>query len=116
MQQPEKLTEKIVESLDQNKGEQIVTIDLRRIENCFCRFFVICHGNSNIHVATLADGVREDIQKQTGEKPFHTEGLNQAQWVVVDYGDVIVHIFQEEQRNYYQLEEFWGDGIRKNLY
>lgn len=110
MLKAEDLVNKIVETLEDNKGHQIVKIDLRKIENCFCRFFVVCHGTSNTHVGTLADAVEEDVRESLNEKPFHTEGAGLAQWVVVDYGDVIVHVFQKEQRDYYQLEDFWADA------
>jgi len=108
------LVNKIVEALENNKALRIVTIDLRKIENCFCSFFVICHGTSNTHVASLAESVEE---KSDGikEKPIHTEGKDFAQWIILDYGDVVVHIFQKEQRDYYQLEDFWGDGIKKEI-
>ncbi|CCZ06054.1 MULTISPECIES: ribosome silencing factor [Culturomica] len=115
MNKPEELVNKIIESLDENKGHQIVKIDLRKIENCFCSFFVICHGTSNTHVSALADGVEDKVQEDLHEKPFHTEGREQAQWIIVDYGDVIVHVFQKEQRDYYQLEDFWGDGIKEEI-
>ena len=111
----EKLVEQIIETLNKNKGVNIVKIDLRRIENCFCSFFVICHGTSNTHVSALADAVEDKILEDLHEKPFHIEGRDQAQWIVVDYGDVIVHVFQKEQREYYQLEDFWGDGIKEEL-
>ena len=93
MNKPEELVNKIIESLDENKGHQIVKIDLRKIENCFCSFFVICHGTSNTHVSALADGVEDKVQEDLHEKPFHTEG----------------------QRDYYQLEDFWGDGIKEEI-
>lgn len=115
MTKQEKLVNKIAESLDENKGHQIVKIDLRNIENCFYNFFVICHGTSNTHVSALADAVEDKILEDLHEKPFHIEGRDQAQWIVVDYGDVIVHVFQKEQREYYQLEDFWGDGIKEEL-
>ena len=101
----EKLVEQIIETLNKNKGVNIVKIDLRRIENCFCSFFVICHGTSNTHV----------VNEKVGEKPLHVEGEQQAQWVVLDYGNVIVHIFQKEQRDYYQLEDFWADAEITNV-
>lgn len=107
----EKLVNQIIEALEENKGHKIVKIDLRKIENCFCSFFVICHGTSTTHVGTLADAVEDKVQEKFDENPLHTEGKNLSQWIIVDYGDVIVHIFQKEQRDYYQLEDFWGDGI-----
>lgn len=110
MLRTEDLANKIAEALDDTKGYQIVKIDLRKIENCFCSFFVICHGTSNTHVASLADAVEEKVQRDLQEKPDHTEGKNGAQWIVLDYGDVVAHIFQKEQRDFYQLEDFWADA------
>ena len=97
-------------TLNKNKGVNIVKIDLRRIENCFCSFFVICHGTSGTHIAGLTDAVEEKVREDLDERPFHIEGLNAAQWVVVDYGDIVVHIFEKELRDYYQLEDFWADA------
>lgn len=106
----EKLVEQIIKTLNKNKGVDIVKIDLRRIENCFCSFFVICHGTSGTHIAGLTDAVEEKVREDLDERPFHIEGLNAAQWVVVDYGDIVVHIFEKELRDYYQLEDFWADA------
>ena len=106
----EKLVEQIIKTLNENKGVDIVKIDLRRIENCFCSFFVICHGTSGTHIAGLTDAVEEKVREDLDERPFHIEGLNAAQWVVVDYGDIVVHIFEKELRDYYQLEDFWADA------
>ena len=100
----EKLVEQIIETLNKNKGVNIVKIDLRRIENC-----------SNTHVASLTDFVYDEVNEKVGEKPLHVEGEQQAQWVVLDYGNVIVHIFQKEQRDYYQLEDFWADAEITNV-
>ena len=111
MTKQEKLVNKIAESLDENKGHQIVKIDLRNIENCFCNFFVICHGTSGTHIAGLTDAVEEKVREDLDERPFHIEGLNAAQWVVVDYGDIVVHIFEKELRDYYQFEDFWADAL-----
>ena len=106
----EKLVEQIIETLNENKAVDIVKIDLRRIENCFCSFFVICHGTSGTHIAGLTDAVEEKVREDLDERPFHIEGLNAARWVVVDYGDIVVHIFEKELRDYYQLEDFWADA------
>lgn len=111
----EKLVKNVTEALDDRKGVEIVSIDLRKIENCFCSFFVICHGTSNSHVASLAENVQEKARIELGEKPLHTEGEQQGQWVVLDYGDVVVHIFQKELRDYYQLEDFWVDAEITNV-
>ena len=111
----EKLVEQIIKTLNENKAVDIVKIDLRRIENCFCSFFVICHGTSNTHVASLTDFVYDEVNEKLREKPLHVEGEQQAQWVVLDYGNVVVHIFQKEQRDYYQLEDFWADAEITNV-
>ena len=115
MLKTEQVVNKIIEALEDNKAHRIVKIDLRKIENCFCSFFVICHGTSNTHVASLSDYVHDEVNEYTGEKPLHVEGEQQAQWVVLDYGNVVVHIFQKEQRDYYQLEDFWADAEITNV-
>lgn len=115
MLKTEELVNKIIEALEDNKAHQIVKIDLRKIENCFCSFFVICHGTSGTHIAGLTDAVEEKVKEDLGDSPFHTEGTNTARWTVLDYGDVVVHIFDKELRDYYQLEEFWGDGISEEI-
>lgn len=111
MSKTEEIVDKAIEALEDNKAHEIVKIDLRKIENCFCSFFVICHGTSGTHIAGLADAVEEKVKEDLHEAPFHTEGLNASRWAVLDYGDVVVHIFDKEYRDFYQLEDFWGDGI-----
>lgn len=106
----EKVVNKIIEALEDSKAHQIIKIDLRKIENCFCNFFVICHGTSSTHIAGLTNAVEEKVKEEFDESPFHVEGLNGSQWVVLDYGDIVVHIFDKALRDFYQLEEFWGDG------
>ena len=101
MLKTEQVVNKIIEALEDNKAHRIVKIDLRKIENCFCSFFVICHGTSGTHIAGLTDAVEEKVREDLDERPFHIEGLNAAQWVVVDYGDIVVHIFEKELRDVY---------------
>lgn len=115
MLKTEELVNKIIEALEDNKAHQIIKIDLRQIENCFCSFFVICHGTSGTHIAGLTDAVEEKVKEDLGDSPFHSEGVNTSRWTVLDYGDVVVHIFDKELRGYYQLEEFWGDGILEEI-
>lgn len=110
MLKSEDIANKTIEALEDSKAHQIVKIDLRKIENCFCDFFVICHGTSGTHIAGMTDAVEEYTRKDLNERPFHIEGLNPGQWVVLDYGDVVVHIFDRESRDYYQLEDFWADA------
>mgnify|MGYP002733774271 CR=1 FL=1 len=115
MLETEDIVGKVIEALENNKAHEIVKIDLRKIENCFCSFFVICHGTSGTHIASLADAVKEKVKEDLHESPFHIEGMNAAQWVIVDYGDVVVHVFDKEMRDFYQLEDFWGDGIIERM-
>lgn len=115
MLKTEDIVDKVIEALEDNKAHEIVKIDLRKIENCFCNFFVICHGTSGTHIASLADAVEEKVKEDLHESPFHIEGMNAAQWVIVDYGDVVVHVFDKEMRDFYQLEDFWGDGIIERI-
>lgn len=109
------LVSSIEQALMDLKAQNIVTLDMRNISNCICSFFVICHGTSNTHVSALADAVEEKVEEQLNDSPLHTEGQRASEWIVVDYGDVIVHIFQEEKRNFYQLEDLWADGVKKEI-
>lgn len=105
-----------VEGILKKKGKDPVSLDLSEIENSAFKYFVICHGDSNTQVEALADSVLETIKEETGEKAWHKEGLNNATWVLLDYSDVVVHIFQKEYRDFYKLEELWADAevIRYN--
>lgn len=115
MSNTEEIVNKVIEALEDHKAQEIVKIDLRKIENCFCSFFVICHGTSGTHIAGLTDAVEEKVKEDLNESPYHTEGMNVSRWVILDYGDVVVHIFDKELRDYYQLEDFWGDGIIETI-
>jgi ribosome-associated protein len=106
----ERLLETIVQGIQNKKGSDIVTVDLTVLENSFCQSFVICHGNSNIQVSAIAESVEERVREDLREKVWHREGMENAQWVLLDYGDVVVHIFQKEFRDFYNLEELWADA------
>lgn len=101
----------IVHGLQEKKGINIVSIDLRKVSSAFTDYFVICHGSSNRQVDALADGVEEEMRKTLNERPIHREGSENAEWILLDYYNVVVHIFSEEKRNFYALEELWGDGV-----
>ncbi len=106
----ELLVNDIITALDRHKAENIVKIDLRKIPDCFCKFFIICEGSSSSHVRSLAEITEEEIKENPGESPMHTEGNDNAEWIIMDYGDTVVHIFQKATRIYYNLEEFWSDA------
>jgi ribosome-associated protein len=104
------LLDEIIEAIREKKGKKIVSIDLREIENSVFDFFVICHGTSTTQVSAIADNVEFRPKEKLGIKPTHIEGVQNSQWVLVDYSGVVVHIFLEEQRVFYRLEDLWADG------
>lgn len=99
-----------IEGILKIKGKDPISLDLTEIENSVCKYFIICHGDSNTQVDALADSVIETVREETGEKVWHKEGLKNATWVLLDYSDVVVHIFQKEYRDFYKLEELWADA------
>ncbi|MFC2150927.1 ribosome silencing factor [Bacteroidota bacterium] len=99
-----------IEGILKKKGKDAVSLDLTEIENSVSKYFIICHGDSNTQVEALADSVIETVREETGEKAWHKEGLNNATWVLLDYSDVVIHIFQKEYRDFYKLEELWADA------
>lgn len=106
----EALVEVIVKGLQEKKGINICAMDLRNTGSAMADFFVLCHGGSARQVDALADSVEEEVRKALGEKPRHREGNDEAEWVLLDYVNVVVHVFSEEKRSFYRLEELWGDG------
>jgi len=109
----DKLLEVIIDSIQEKKGKKIVSIDLRGVENSIFDYFVICHGTSTTHVSAISDNVEIKPKEILGIKPAHIEGVQNAQWVLVDFAGVVVHIFLEEQRAFYRLEDLWADGKTK---
>jgi len=106
----EKLREIIIESIQEKKGNQIVNIDLTKINNSVCEYFIISHGDSSTQVKAIAQNIEEKVKKELKEKTYHREGYENAQWILLDYNSVVVHIFQKELRDHYKLESLWADG------
>ena len=104
------ITDSIVKGLFEKKGEKVALIDLRKIENRICDYFVITHAASSKQVDSLAWSVEDIVRKETGQKPFHIEGRENCIWVLLDYGDILVHIFQQPYREFYNLESLYADG------
>ena len=88
-------------------------MDLSNIENTPCKFFIICSGNSNTQVIAIVNSILKRVSKKIQEKPLHTEGLEAAEWVLLDYVNVVVHVFQRKIREFYNIEELWGDAKSK---
>lgn len=106
----EMLASIVIEGIFEKKGEEVVQIDLRNIKNAVADFFVICHGNSRAQVEAIADSVQLEVKKAVGINVWKKEGFENAEWVLLDYVDVVVHIFQENNRRFYKLEELWADA------
>ena len=98
------------QGMDAKKGTDIVILDLRGIPSAPTNFFVICSGNVPSHVSAICDGVFETIKKATGYNPHKIEGYENAEWILMDYFDTVIHIFQKDKRSHYRLEELWADG------
>lgn len=104
------LLKNIIKVIQDAKGKEIMSLNFNKIESAICKYFIICTGTSNIHVRSIAAKIKKIISKKFGEKPWHTEGNNVGEWVLMDYYQIIVHIFQENTRSFYNIEDFWGDA------
>jgi ribosome-associated protein len=108
-----RLTEAIVLGIQEVKGRDIVTLDLRGVPNSMTDHFVICHGDSDRQVQAIADSVEKTARERMKEKPWHIEGERHAEWILLDYVDVVVHIFHKNKRTFYALEDLWADAARR---
>lgn len=106
----ELIRDHIVEGMQEKKAKEIVCIDLRNIKNSFADFFVICHADSSTHIDSIAKSIEEYVYKKQGEEPLHVEGKTNSEWILMDYFNVVAHIFKHEQRQYYGLERLWADA------
>lgn len=100
----------IIEGIEEVKGEDINILDLRDIDNNVCKYFVVCSGNSNTQVRAISSSVQKVVSKSLREKPWHVEGQETSEWVLMDFVDVVVHIFQKQTRSHYDIESLWGDA------
>ena len=106
----DQLIAKIIEGIEEVKGQNIDILDLRDIENTVCDYFVICNGTSNTQVAAIVNSIQKTASKELKEKPWHVEGLDNSEWVLMDYVNVVVHVFQKHIREFYDIESLWGDA------
>ena len=107
---PDNLGRTIIDCIQEKKGSGIVQINLTKIDNSVCEYFIVAHADSNTQVKAIASHIDNHLRKQYKIKPLHSEGYENAQWVLLDYNSIIVHIFQQEIRNFYKLEELWADA------
>lgn len=106
----EQLTDSAVKAIKEKKGQEIASLDLRGIEEAEAEFMIISHASSDVHAKAIAEYVEETLAREFDEKPFQIEGIDNKEWILLDYINVMVHIFLEEKRRYYSLEELWGDA------
>jgi ribosome-associated protein len=104
------LIDAIIEGVRRKKGEGIIDMDLVKLNNTQCNHFIICHGNSNTQVEAIAQSIEDTVEELTGENVWHTDGYKNAQWILLDYSDVMVHVFQKDTRSLYDLESLWADA------
>jgi ribosome-associated protein len=104
------LSEVIVKGMQEKKAIDIVVMDLRKVKNAVADFFVICSGNSDKQLDAIADSVDQEVFKALKENPWHTEGKNNKEWMLLDYIDVVAHVFRKDRREFYALERLWGDA------
>lgn len=105
------LLDLVVSGMDEMKAEKIAVIDLRKIKNAVADYFVICSGTSDSHVDAIADSIEKEVYKNIQQNPWRKEGKQSREWILLDYVDIVAHVFKKDQRKLYALEELWGDGI-----
>jgi ribosome-associated protein len=109
-----KLADIVIEGIQEKKGIEIVRLDLTGLLHSVADYYIICHGNNKPQVEAIADSVMRHVDSKTGEDPWQKEGIENAEWILLDYVDVVVHIFQKERREFYKLENLWADaGIKR---
>ncbi len=104
------LKDTIVDAILERKGKDLVVLDLTELEQSIADYFIICHGDSNVQVDAIADFIDRHTKTELHQNALHKEGTDNSQWILLDYGDVVVHVFQEEYRMFYKLEELWADA------
>ena len=104
------LLKSIIDIIKDMKGINIMSLDFRKIENPICEYFIICTGSSETHVNAIEKKITKKIEGQLKEKPWSTEGNTTSNWLLIDYTDIVIHIFKKETRDFYQLEDLWGDA------
>lgn len=106
----EQIVEQIVEGIHEKKGKKIVIVNLNRLNDAPCAYFVICEGDSVTHTGAVAHSIEHTVHKNTGIQPYATDGFKNSEWIALDYGQIIVHVFQRHSREFYDLEHLWNDA------
>ena len=106
----DELIASIIKGIDEVKGDDIQLLDLREIENTVCDYFIVCSGNSNTQVNAISSSVQKTVSKEIKDKAWHIEGRENSEWILMDYVNVVVHVFQTKFRGHYDIENLWGDA------
>ncbi|WP_022822285.1 ribosome silencing factor [Hymenobacter norwichensis] len=109
-QDSDKLAEVVVRGMQEKKGLDIVVMNLKELKNAVADYFIVCSASSDTQIDAIARSVEEEVEKLTGQNPWQTEGRMNREWVLLDYVDVVVHVFLRDRRQFYALEELWGDA------
>ncbi len=104
----------IIEGLQEKKAKDLISLSFAKLHNPVCKYFVICHGDSSTHVKAIADTVEEYVREHSKDRPWQKEGFENSQWIILDYGDTVIHVFLKEFRDHYRLEELWADAEAKS--
>ena len=107
----EELNDLIVDSIQDIKGKNIIKLDLRKLEDAPTDYFIICEGDSNIQVKSISDNIHKRMKQEAGNYPNHIEGEQNAQWILLDYFNTVIHVFHKEKRKFYELENLWSDAV-----
>jgi len=106
------LCQAVIKGMHEKKAQEVVVLDLQNVKNAVADYFVICTGTSDTHIAAIADSVLEEVRKTMNTEGTHSEGMTNREWILIDYLDVVVHIFNRDRRAFYDLESLWGDAVR----
>lgn len=106
----DELIANVIKGIEAVKGENITILDLREIDNTPCDYFIICDGKSNTQVNAISGAIQKTVSKELHDKPWHVEGEDNAEWILMDYVNVVVHVFQKHIREFYNIENLWGDA------
>lgn len=106
----EQIVNKIVEGIQERKGKRIAIVDLNRLKEAPCSYFIICEGDSNIHVNAIAFSIKDWVNDKIDIKPYASDGFLNSEWIAMDYGQIIVHVFQKHTRAFYDIEHLWSDA------
>ena len=111
----EELSKVIVKGMEEKKASDIVVMDLRGLKNSFTDYFVICSGNSDTQIDAISESIEYEVHQVNKEKPWRSEGKNNREWILMDYVNVVAHVFLKDKRSFYALEELWGDAKVTNI-